>query len=375
MSTTDQAFMRAYRDSAAKVGPTPYSASSRKSSSSPGAEPMVAPRKPSPPSDASVSQPPPDHFNASSLDVGLSTAGETRFETIHVGLSVVVPPPHAKFKAASETTSERQSFQAGVAGEKESTANAEVSGALARQFAYSPKVALSSLASAVSKVSELPRPALEIDAVRWPAVVLQLLEQHASAFAGLVDEVRSECAAGHNVIGITGAHRGEGRTTFALCLASQLCKHLDKVVILDADFASPKLAQQLSLRIEAGWEAVLADGQSVWESMIESTADRLAIVPLAPANAVAVDENDHYRITAVLQELSERFDAVVVDGGTIELASESRDWKLQTTSGINGWIVAHDVRRSDVASLVGTSLRLAESNQVQLGFAEMFVGP
>ncbi len=74
-------------------------------------------------------------------------------------------------------------------------------------------------------------------------------------FARLVEQLRGEVASGTRTLAITGMHRREGRTTLALCLARQLAAANIKLALVDADFANPRLASQLSIGVHRGWES------------------------------------------------------------------------------------------------------------------------
>ena len=162
----------------------------------------------------------------------------------------------------------------------------------------------------------LPRPALEVDAVRWPAMCETLLMQHGERFDRMAVEICREAGLGQKIIAITGLRRGEGRTTLALCLARRLAAGRASVALVDADFSNPSLAAQLHISVDRGWEAVMRSEETLWEVMIESVSDRLAVVPLA-AEAASDYSPAAFRIAATLNELAEHYDVVLVDAGPI----------------------------------------------------------
>jgi hypothetical protein len=127
----------------------------------------------------------------------------------------------------------------------------------------------------------------------------------------------------------------------------------------------------LNIGAEAGWEAAICGEQSVWDVMIEAANDRLSIVPLRAAHDFEPMPRPVYGIAAVLGELAEQFDLVIVDAGPL-LVDEAADWLLDPGAGVQGAIVAHDARRNHPHRLAAASLQLAEAGVRQLGFAEMF---
>jgi Mrp family chromosome partitioning ATPase len=292
------------------------------------------------------------------VDVGWNETPLESFATIHVGVDSVVPAPHADFSRRLEPRSSVASPQASSMG---------------NAFARSPKSSLSSFTVAKQTAAGSPQPALEVDEVRWPPICKSLLTSHAQAFEGLRSQLQPDLEAGRKVIAITGAVRGEGRTTLALCLAKHWIAGGIKVAIVDADFSSPQIASQLGLGIESGWETALEGQNHVWDVMIESKTDRLAILPLNSPPAKDAVPNLPLRVAANLLELAEQYELVIVDAGPMTSGSITEIW-LQPGSGIDGWIVVHDERRGSAAALANLTLRLADAKQMQLGIAEMLVG-
>jgi Mrp family chromosome partitioning ATPase len=106
--------------------------------------------------------------------------------------------------------------------------------------------------------------------------------------------------------------------------------------------------------------------------MIESTTDRLAIVPLCEAHLADEMPRPVYGIAAVLAELVEHYDIVLIDAGPL-CAGDAADWLLDSAAGVQGVIVAHDTRRNSASQLAAACLQLAEAGVRQLGIAETFV--
>ncbi len=339
MSTTDQAFLRAYRDPAAK--PRPIAAAARSQMAQPLASPVPVPS----------STP-----ESTVVEIGLEQLPLERFATIHVAAGAAIPAPHADFSPRLA----------------ESPAAALPGGAAGQTRDQSRKRSLSSFTVAVQTAVEPPKPALEVDEVRWPAVCKNLLTSQRIAFEGVQNQLQADLEPSHNVIGITAAGRGEGCTTLALCLARHIAAAGGGVALVDADFALPQIAPRLGLSIEGGWETAIEGRNSVWEVMIESKADRLAILPLMPNLSNDGLRKSAFRAATDLHELAEQYDMVIVDVGPLAGGSPAECF-LQPGSGIDGWIVVHDVRRGSGAALASLSLRLADAKQMQFGIAEMFV--
>ena len=261
---------------------------------------------------------------------------------------------------------------ASAAQEQASGGTATLPGAASNSSARAPLSSFSAQLAGVSAPSASPRPALEIDAVRWPAICQQVVARCPDRFASLVEQLRGEVASGTRTLAITGMQRREGRTTLALCLARQLAAAGIKVALVDADFANPKLANQLSIGVHRGWEAVLCGEESPWDVMIESLADRISILPLgAPATAEEVSIGN-YRIAATLNELAENYDLVLIDAGCIGADESASQWLFEPNVGIQATILAYDARRSAAGQVAAGCLQIAQAGLRQLGLAEIF---
>ncbi|HZZ28391.1 MAG TPA: hypothetical protein VFE46_10355 [Pirellulales bacterium] len=339
--------------------------------------------------------------------------GRGSIAAIDIGLGSVIPPPHAKFPptdapASKEPIAPNQTI---AQGEPEAAAPGILSNLPAARIGMtkphiplgqSPKAALSaftSLGAATIPAANSPKPALEIDSVRWPAMCEALLAKSGEGFDRLAADLRAEAAAGHKVTAITGTNRSEGRTTLSLCLARCLAAEAhSRIILVDADFGSPQMASQFGIALERGWEAVLAGDEPLWEMLIESVADRFALALLGSGvsagathksstatnsavinSAATSDAIQHrivpeaFRVAAVLGELAEHFDMVLIDAGPLMPESVTGQWLLEPSVGVHNIILAHDVRRPEARRLAAGCLRIAEAKQRQLGIAETFV--
>jgi Mrp family chromosome partitioning ATPase len=326
MSTIDQAFIRAYQERLAKgtIMPAAEAAAPRTDPQELGKE-NVAP------------------------------AQSQQTARIDVAADAVIPPPHANFTKA-EVTVEATAEQPKPA------------------FGQSPKAALSSFAETFSESGSPAaffKPALEVDAVCWPPICERLVAQFPDRFDSLADEIRRAAESHCKVVAVSGLGRDEGRTTLILCLARRLAART-KLAIIDGDFPNPCLAHQLGIGPEAGWETVLSGTQQLSEITIHSAADHIALVPLAAAVESAEPAQLSYRIAVSLAELADHYDLVLVDAGPMSGEPAAAKRFLQPTSGVQGIILTHDVRRGEASRLAAACLEIAASHQNLLGIAETF---
>lgn len=241
-----------------------------------------------------------------------------------------------------------------------------------------------------------PTAAFEVDHFVWPELCNTLLEQRASEFEQLIGELLSESALGHKSIGITGSRRGDGRTTFALMLARRLAATGGKVVLVDADFDAPQLAARLGMTIDSGWQSILADGLTVWDGLIESIGDRLALLPLAPrpaSNSQSANlasgsfQSVNSQPTAAefverhldvihqhLAALRQHFDIVVVDAGAMKSARADSKPRgpLALAGSLDAAILMSDARVASPGRMAELHQRLIAAGINCLGLAENF---
>lgn len=124
------------------------------------------------------------------------------------------------------------------------------------------------------------RAAFEVERFEWPAMCARILTAAGHEVRQFTKTLVEQVRRGRKMIAVTGCRRGDGRTTVAMCLAQQLVEHGLSVVLVDADFRHPQLAEQLGVVPSVGWDDVLQADLPLTEAMIDSTHDRLTLLPL-----------------------------------------------------------------------------------------------
>lgn len=112
---------------------------------------------------------------------------------------------------------------------------------------------------------------------------------------------------------VTAAGRGDGRTTVAANLAVALAAEGLRVVILDADFRRPQVAQLFDVPEEPGLGDVLGTGLALGRAARPTEIPGLWAIPAGPARGNPADLLDMAELEAVLQEVDERTDVAVLD--------------------------------------------------------------
>ncbi|WP_189822339.1 polysaccharide biosynthesis tyrosine autokinase [Streptomyces finlayi] len=114
------------------------------------------------------------------------------------------------------------------------------------------------------------------------------------------------------VIAVSSALPGEGKTSTAVNLAAALVLDGRRVCLVDADLRRPRLADGLGLVADAGLTTVLI-GQAEIEDVLQCGPGGLQVLTSGPVPPNPVELLASDRMGAVLRELGERFDTVVVD--------------------------------------------------------------
>ncbi len=168
------------------------------------------------------------------------------------------------------------------------------------------------------------RPLFEVDRFRWSDVCEVLIDQAAHVFDALVDRIKNEASQGRGVNVVTSHRNGEGRKTILCCLARLLAAAGLKVVVADANFSNPALAQHLRLLPRAGWEEVLLRGVRPSRALIESLEDGVSLLPLCEPLAGDDIQRQAPRIASTLKRLRESHDVVLLEGGPLQACLAGR---------------------------------------------------
>jgi Mrp family chromosome partitioning ATPase len=206
--------------------------------------------------------------------------------------------------------------------------------------------------------------AWEVDRLHWPEECDKLAR--GDAFGAVAKMLVETSRRGKKVIAVTGTHRGEGRTTLALCLARRTAKEGVRVALLDADFERPHLGRRIGIDMENGWDDVLTDGQPLAEAAVSSLEDHVTVLPLGRRAAACISAHT----VAALQQAAAAFDVVLVDMGPVS-EDESSDASVEAPSAAAA-LVACDRRHVSDESLAKALDRLEAVGIEALGVIETF---
>ncbi|HXT57936.1 MAG TPA: hypothetical protein VN699_04845 [Pirellulales bacterium] len=230
--------------------------------------------------------------------------------------------------------------------------------------------------AATPKAARADRPlqaALEVEQFDWPETAEGLRLSSADYF----DAWGRQFGAERTVTWIIASQaRGEGRTTVLLAAAHHLAllAREPKIVLVDADFERPQLAQRLGVALEVGWEDVFAGEQPLSEALVESSADRVTLLALRRAVPEEQILAGGAKLTAALRSLQQNFDFVCIDAGPFgERADAVQTAVFGREAGIDAALVVRDARRPSNEENAATGRRLAQFGIGHWDLVENFV--
>jgi protein-tyrosine kinase len=131
-----------------------------------------------------------------------------------------------------------------------------------------------------------------------------------------------------NLIMVTSAMPGEGKSFNSINLAVSIAMELDKTVLLvDADVAKPSVAKYLGFRAECGLVDYLLDKSlQLSDILLKTNIPELSVLPAGKLHSHATEVLASDAMYALTQELSERYpDRVIIfDSPPLLATSESR---------------------------------------------------
>jgi receptor protein-tyrosine kinase len=131
-----------------------------------------------------------------------------------------------------------------------------------------------------------------------------------------------------NLIMVTSALPGEGKTFNAINLAVSMAMELDYTVLLvDADVSRPSVLRDLDLPAERGLMDVLAgEVQDLSEVLLKTNIDKLSILPAGMPHQRATELLASDAMTQLLEQMAHRYaDRIIVfDSPPLLVTTESR---------------------------------------------------
>lgn len=217
------------------------------------------------------------------------------------------------------------------------------------------------------------RAAFETRRFAWPRSVEVLIAAAGSDFASFVGELEERIRGGRQSLVVSGAERGEGRTTILLALGRLLANRGLRTVLVDCDLKAPQLAEALGVRPEVGWDDVYAERLDVTDALIESLDDRLTILPMRNGLANPRAMAGNRPLAGMIDKLRGHYDVVLVDVGPLSDDPSAIDLTAALTGArLDDALVVRDRRRTGAKDLQAVCRRLSALGIHHWDIAENF---
>ena len=175
----------------------------------------------------------------------------------------------------------------------------------------------------ISGPSPIWRPVFEVSSFVWPELTDVLLEAAGPQFRAAAGDLAEACRRHRKLVTITASRRGEGCTVVGIALAKALADQQQRVILVDAHFNAPGLADSLGLAAQVGLEDTLTGEKPLIEALVESLADRVVVLPLRQP-AAADWRLSIAHLKSSLDELRRHCDIVLIDAGPCGDAGDRR---------------------------------------------------
>lgn len=169
-------------------------------------------------------------------------------------------------------------------------------------------------------------PQIEVNELAPRAILLD--SQH-SAFGEAVRGLRSgllisRSGAPPQILLVSSASPGEGKSTVALNLAASLAQFDKKVLLVEADMRRPVLRKRLNLEGTGGLSAMLSDRETATGILQVPGNPNLYLLPGGPVPPYPAELLGSQRMRALLEEWRAEFDFVVMDSPPVLPVTDSQ---------------------------------------------------
>jgi polysaccharide biosynthesis transport protein len=127
----------------------------------------------------------------------------------------------------------------------------------------------------------------------------------------------------HRVIAIASSVPGEGKTTTAICLARTAAAAGIRTLLIDCDPRRRATSRQFGGKVKAGLNEVLAGSVPIDQVLVQDTASGAWLLPQR-IDAAELTLTEGGRFAALLAQLRDRFDLILLDTAPVLAIDEAR---------------------------------------------------
>ena len=162
-------------------------------------------------------------------------------------------------------------------------------------------------------------------AVRGQKLLLDPGSEAAEAYRALRTAIKFGVPEGRaKTILIASPSSGDGKTTVASNLAIGLAQVGKRVLLLDCDLRHPRQHETFGIENHAGLADVLAHDLTPAEVAHKTVVQNLEIIPAGPSPENPADLLNSPRFLEVIEELTDRYDHVIIDSPPVLAVTDSR---------------------------------------------------
>jgi Mrp family chromosome partitioning ATPase len=214
-------------------------------------------------------------------------------------------------------------------------------------------------------------PETTISAFRWPRICRALWEQYCDRYDRVAELLLARCRDQRSLVGVAGLRPGDGCTTTLLCLAMGLAAREARAVLVDANFAAPRLAHRLGVEPTATWQDVLVRGLPVAEAVIHAVNDGVDLLPLGSQVYDGEQLGGGLQAAVTAGVLRQAYQITLLDlGAILDTDAFATTSQLIRNMRIDAAVLVTDAHRTDSGELVTAGELLREHECELLGAIE-----
>lgn len=165
------------------------------------------------------------------------------------------------------------------------------------------------------------------------------------------------------IIGVTSAMRGEGKSTTSVNLSYVLAENGSRVLLIDGDLRLPSIARKMNISNTGGLTDILMGGGAQLSDYRSDLFDNWYILPSGKLPPNPSELLCSERMEAVLKDLSESFDYIIIDLPPVNIVSDA----VAVSKFITGVLVVIREDYTEKAELDACYRQLKLSNVKVLG--------
>jgi capsular exopolysaccharide synthesis family protein len=147
-----------------------------------------------------------------------------------------------------------------------------------------------------------------------------------SEFGGAFQRLRALLTLSNNrvmprTVLVTSCAAGEGKTTIAVCLGIASISSGQRVLLVDCDFARPQVHRMLDVKNDRGLTDILKGTATLGEAITQPVSTGLSILTIGRSPDGAIDLLNSARMEALLAELQEIFDIIILDSAPVQVSN------------------------------------------------------